>query len=67
MSGPRFRNPYPTAAMTGMDWPLQPRYAHLGTGLGGWKSLGPITPIGGLLLMARWLWFAVAAFGAFRE
>lgn len=35
-----------------------------GLSLGGWKWLGPITPIGGLLLLAGWLMLAVAAFGA---
>lgn len=37
-----------------------------GLTLGGWKWLGPITPIGGLLLLAGWLMLAVAAFGASR-
>ena len=35
-----------------------------GLTLGGWKWLGPITPIGGLLLLAGWFMLAVAAFGA---
>ena len=34
-----------------------------GLALGGWKWLGPITPIGGLLLLAGWLMLALAAFG----
>jgi len=33
-----------------------------GLTLGGWKWLGPITPIGGLLLLAGWLMLVVAAF-----
>jgi len=37
-----------------------------GLALGGWKWLGPITPIGGLLLMAGWLMLAVAALGGLR-
>lgn len=37
-----------------------------GLSLCGWKWLGPITPIGGLLLMAGWLMLAMAAFGALR-
>lgn len=28
-----------------------------------WKWLGPITPIGGVLMMAGWLSLAIAAFG----
>ncbi len=32
-----------------------------GLTLGGWKWLGPITPLGGLLLLAGWLLLAVAA------
>jgi len=35
-----------------------------GLALGGWKWLGPITPIGGLSLLAGWLMLALAAFGA---
>ena len=37
-----------------------------GLTLGGWMWLGPITPLGGLLLMAGWLLLVVAAFGAHR-
>jgi uncharacterized membrane protein YgdD (TMEM256/DUF423 family) len=37
-----------------------------GLTLGGWKWLGPITPIGGLLLIVGWLLLAVGAFGAAR-
>ena len=35
-----------------------------GLTLGGWNWLGPITPIGGLLLLAGWLMLAFAALGA---
>lgn len=31
----------------------------------GWRWLGPVTPIGGMLLMTGWLLLAVAAPGAF--
>ncbi len=33
--------------------------------LAGWRWLGPVTPIGGALLMVGWLLLAVAATGAF--
>lgn len=35
-----------------------------GLTLGGWKWLGPITPVGGLLLLAGWLMLVVAAFNS---
>lgn len=37
-----------------------------GLALGGWKWLGPITPIGGLSLMAGWVLLALGAIGASR-
>ena len=61
----------PTAAATAAAWCMLIGIVLFsgslyGITLGGWRWLGPITPIGGLSLMAGWLLLAVAAFGAAR-
>jgi uncharacterized membrane protein YgdD (TMEM256/DUF423 family) len=35
--------------------------------LGGPRWLGPVTPIGGVLLIAGWLWLAISTFSGRRE
>jgi len=55
----------PSAAVSGAGWCMLSGIvlftgSLFGLTLGGWKWLGPITPIGGLLLMAGWLLLVIA-------
>ena len=57
----------PSATVSGAGWCMLLGIVFFsgslyGLSLGGWKWLGPITPIGGLLLMAGWLLLAIATF-----